>query len=232
MPWVSVEQMREVDRIMVEELAVSMGWMMENAGRSAAVLARALMGGSAADRAVTVLAGRGGNGGGGLVAARHLAVAGAHVEIVLSAERHELRGVVAEQLAIAGRMGLTIHEPPRAPFGTPDLVIDALLGYSAIGAPSGRVAALARWTAGRRVLALDVPTGLDPGDGVPHEPGIRATATMTIALPKLALAGLAAAPRVGELLLADISVPATVHRQIGVAGRSPFAEGPLVRLRG
>ena len=72
-PWVSVDQMRQVDRLMVEDLGISLARMMENAGRSLAVVARAMLGGGAARRRVLVLAGAGGNGGGGLVAARHLA---------------------------------------------------------------------------------------------------------------------------------------------------------------
>src|SRR5262249_20465652 len=76
-PWLSVEQMREVDRIMIEELRISLVRMMENAGRGLAQVARELLGGDAAGRSVFVLAGTGGNGGGGLVAARHLTVAGA-----------------------------------------------------------------------------------------------------------------------------------------------------------
>jgi NAD(P)H-hydrate epimerase len=84
-PWVSVEQMREVDRIMVEELGISLVRMMENAGRSLAQLARDLLDGDTRARSILVLAGPGGNGGGGLVAARHLASAGARVAVALSA---------------------------------------------------------------------------------------------------------------------------------------------------
>jgi NAD(P)H-hydrate epimerase len=76
LPWLSVEQMREVDRIMVDELGISLVRMMENGGRGLAEVARDLLGGDAAERSVLVLAGPGGNGGGGLVAARHLTVAG------------------------------------------------------------------------------------------------------------------------------------------------------------
>src|SRR5215467_10182978 len=84
-PWLSVAQMREVDRIMVEELGISLVRMMENAGRSLAQVARELLGGDTAGRSILVLAGPGGNGGGGLVAARHLSAAGANVAVALSA---------------------------------------------------------------------------------------------------------------------------------------------------
>jgi NAD(P)H-hydrate epimerase len=83
-PWRSVEQMPEVDRTMVDDLGTSLVRMMENAGRSLAQVARELLGDRAAGRSVTVLAGPGGNGGGGLVAARHLNSAGAKVAVALS----------------------------------------------------------------------------------------------------------------------------------------------------
>jgi len=70
-PWLSTAEMRAVDDVMVREFGIELKQMMENAGRNLAVLARLLLGGSVAGRGVTVLAGPGGNGGGGLVAARH-----------------------------------------------------------------------------------------------------------------------------------------------------------------
>lgn len=229
-PWATVEQMREVDRLMVAELGITLERMMENAGRSVAVAARALLGGSAAGRRIVVLAGRGGNGGGGLVAARHLAVAGAHVEVTLDAAPDDLTGVVGEQLAIVRRIDLPLTDPQRPPEGPVDLVVDALLGYSASGAPREATAALVAWSAGRPVLSLDIPTGLDPVTGQLHEPGVRASATMTVAVPKDCLRAHGAGERVGELLLGDISVPARVYRAIGLEHASPFAAGPLVRV--
>jgi NAD(P)H-hydrate epimerase len=133
-PWLSVEQMREVDRIMVEELGISLVRMMENAGRGLAHLARALLGGDTAGGSILVLAGPGGNGGGGLVAARHLAVAGAQVAVAPSAPAERFAPVPAEQLAIARKLAIPIFDLDS--FDEPELVIDALLGYSQRGAPT------------------------------------------------------------------------------------------------
>ena len=79
-PALTADQMREVDRAMVEDLHIELIQMMENAGRSLAQLAIARF----APARVTVLAGPGGNGGGGLVAARHLLNRGRTVSVVLS----------------------------------------------------------------------------------------------------------------------------------------------------
>jgi NAD(P)H-hydrate epimerase len=83
-PWLTVEQMREVDRIATEELGLPLERMMENAGRALAGLSADLHGGTVRDQHLLVLAGPGGNGGGGLVAARHLAAAGARVAVRLA----------------------------------------------------------------------------------------------------------------------------------------------------
>ncbi len=228
-PWVSVEQMREVDRIMVEELEISLVRMMENAGRSLAQVARELLGGDAAGHSIVVLAGPGGNGGGGLVAARHLTVAGARVAVAVSAPGERFAPVPAEQLAIARRLAIPIHEDLES-LGEPELVIDALLGYSQRGTPYGRAAELISGSAGRRVLALDVPSGLELETGELRTPHVVAETTMTLAAPKTALAIPDAAEAVGRLLLADISVPALVYERLGLAYETPFTRRPVVEL--
>jgi NAD(P)H-hydrate epimerase len=229
-PWLSVGEMREVDRIMVEELAISLVRMMESAGRSLAQLARRLLGGDARGRSIVVLAGPGGNGGGGLVAARHLAAAGAEPVVALSAPAERFAPVPAEQLAIADRLAIPIRAEADS-LGEPELVIDALLGYGQSGEPRGETARLIRWSAGRRLLALDVPSGLELASGRLHSPHVTAEATLTLAAPKRALAAPAAVEAVGRLFLADISVPALVYERLGLAYETPFADGPIVELR-
>jgi NAD(P)H-hydrate epimerase len=229
-PWLSVEQMREVDRIMVEELGISLVRMMENAGRSLAQVARKLLGGNTAGRSILVLAGPGGNGGGGLVAARHLAGAGAQVAVALAGVAEGFAPVPAEQLAIARQLAIPIHEDLDS-LGEAELVIDALLGYSQRGEPRDRAAKLIRWTSGRRVLALDVPSGLELATGKLHTPHVQAKATMTLAAPKTALAD-AVGESIGRLFLADISVPALVYKRLGIGYETPFTRGPIVELRG
>jgi NAD(P)H-hydrate epimerase len=219
-PALTTEQMREVDRAMVEDLHIELVQMMENAGRSLA--------GLAIDRfspeSVTVLAGPGGNGGGGLVGARHLANRGCRVQVVLS-EPGRLTPVPAHQADILGRMGIRTAERPQPA----DLVIDALIGYSLRGDPAGAAAELIAWANGQPapVLALDTPSGLDVTTGAQGNPAIRATATLTLALPK---AGLLDAPVVGELYLADISVPSLVYERMGIPVPGLFRQSTVLRL--
>ncbi len=231
---VSVDQMREVDRLMTEEVGISLLQMMENAGRCLATHARGMLGGDAHGRQVVVLAGRGGNGGGGLVAARRLFGWGAAVTVVLAQSRDEMRGVPRQQLAILEWIGIPVRVADGMTdlFTGADLVIDALIGYSLRGAPAGLVAALIRAAnaSGRPVLALDLPSGLDGDSGEASDPTIRATQTLTLALPKRGLLAPAARSWVGQLHLADISVPEKVYRRLGLTVGPIFAESDIIPI--
>lgn len=229
LPWLSVDQMREVDRLMIEEMHISLLQMMENAGRNLAVLARALMHGDVLGRRVHVVAGSGGNGGGGLVAARHLHNAGADVLVSMTTHPEDLSPATKQQLRILRSAGVPVGVGvPHTP--APELVVDALLGYSQRGNPHGEHASLINWSRGRRVLALDVPSGLELETGTIRTPHVEAEATLTLALPKHGLRSPGTAGVVGELFVADISVPATVFQRVGAPHRPLFGRAPIVHV--
>jgi NAD(P)H-hydrate epimerase len=232
-PAVTAAQMREVDRIMVEDLGISLLQMMENAGRALAELTRIQLSG-VRRRHVVVLAGRGGNGGGGMAAARRLAIWGAEVRVVLAHPETALAEAPMRQLGSLRAIGVPVHRPDEAPslMHEADVVLDALLGYSLDGPPREPEAGLIRAANAHAIpiLALDLPSGLDPDSGVPHDPTIRATRTMTLALPKVGLLRPEAATSVGELWLADISVPARAYASFGIALGPLFAESDLIQI--
>ena len=228
MPWIIVAEMREVDRAAVA-IRLSLTRMMENAGAALAWMACSMLGGTVAGRRTTVLAGRGGNGGGGLVAARRLIGWGAEVEVRLASPPDELAPVPLEQLLLLERMNGSVAVGADG-LSQPELFIDAILGYSQQGDPRGHAAQLIAATHGARVLSLDVPSGLELERGIIGTPTVKAEATLTLALPKAALRLEAAQPQVGELYLADISVPAVVCEALQVPYHSPFSRGPIVRL--
>jgi NAD(P)H-hydrate epimerase len=222
-PSVTAAQMREVDRVMTEEFGIGLVQMMENAGAHLAQLAISRF----APDAAVVLAGAGGNGGGGLAAARHLANRGVHVSVALPREPAP-GSVPAHQLAIAERLGLPISregEPEPA-----ELVIDALIGYSLRGAPTGHTSALITWANAQDapILALDVPSGFDATTGQALAPCVTATATLTLALPKTGLVG---AAQTGELYLADIGVPPSVYARLDLEVPALFREHEVIRVR-
>jgi NAD(P)H-hydrate epimerase len=217
--WLDEQQMIEVDRVMIDDLRIELIQMMENAGRNLARLVLDLY----APASVAVYAGSGGNGGGGLVAARHLANAGVAVTLALSRDPQDLHGVPAHQYDILRRMGVTAE-----PAGRVEVAIDALIGYSLRGAPRGHTRDLIGQLVASSdvVISLDNPSGIDVSTGLAPGAVVDADATMTLALPK---AGLAGVSQVGDLYVADISVPPSVMRALGAAAPD-FRESPILQI--
>ena len=232
-PTITVDQMREVDRLMVEDLRIELIQMMENAGRCLAQHVRSELGGDVHRRRVAVLAGRGGNGGGGLAAARRLAIWGADVTVLLGQEAEAVQGVPRHQLAILQRIGVPLKNPEQtaaADMNSAEHLIDALIGYSLDGAPTGAVADLIRAAneSGHAITALDIPSGLPGDSGLAFAPTIRAATTLTLALPKVGLLRPEAKPYVGRLYLADISVPQLVYSRLGISVGNVFSGSDIV----
>jgi hydroxyethylthiazole kinase-like uncharacterized protein yjeF len=149
--------------------------LMARAGAAVARLALAL---APHARRILVLAGPGNNGGDGIEAATRLIGFGKRAAVVLVGDAERRSGDAAQALARARAAGVDVR-----PFdaggehddGAPDLVIDALLGIGATRAPEGAIAAAIERIAalaarGARVLAIDVPSGLDADRGQPLGP--------------------------------------------------------------
>lgn len=212
-PAVTTAQMREVDRLAVEETGPNLYQMMENAGRSLALTVLEHLGAGWATDPVVVLAGTGGNGGGGICAARHLANRGVDVTLVVS-DPDGLGGVPADQLSVYRATDGGEAVPDELPSLEVAIVVDAVIGYSLSGPPRGIAAELIGWTASQSswVIALDVPSGIDSTTGEAPGSSITADLTLTLALPKTGLD----VPAVGELWLADLGIPRGVYRRIGL----------------
>jgi NAD(P)H-hydrate epimerase len=219
--------MREVDRIAVEDFGLGILQMMENAGRNLAQHAMDMLGGN--DGEVTILAGAGGNGGGGLCCARHLHNRGFKVWLVLDREPGALLAAAGTQLKILRAAGLQPVEEVQseAAIRRAHLVVDALIGYSLRGAPRGRAAELIEQCNlyAARILSLDVPSGFNATTGDTPGVAVRPDRTLTLALPKT---GLRSVP--GELYLADIGIPPEVYEPLGLSPQPVFAEDYWLRL--
>lgn len=234
LPLLSTSQMQRVDQLLIEEYGIVLLQMMENAGRNLALLAKQILDGDLLDRPIVILAGRGNNGGGGLVAARHLLNWGAWVQIVLTHSVAEYAGAAAHQLHTLQAMGAPLAwaeegwELPPA-----DLIIDALIGYGVRGDPQGKTRDLIQLANSSiaPILSLDGPSGLDMTTGVLYTPHIRAGTTMTLALPKIGLVQETAQRAVGDLFLADISVPPALYEQLNLDLPPLFAQGTLLPVQ-
>jgi NAD(P)H-hydrate epimerase len=210
LPWLSVEQMAEADELATNSYGITTLQMLELAGLALADVVMRL----APYGSVTVLAGPGPNGAGGLCAARHLADRGREVEIVVAGGH--AGPAVRRQLQTLAAMGIAPTTQPRG-----DVAVDALSGYGAPGPLEATAATLAAWTRGERlVVSLDAPSGLGWVGAV--EPD----ATLTLAVPKTGLAALR------PLYLADIGIPTALWASLGIEVGTPFRGGSVVEIVG
>lgn len=230
-PLLSIQQVREIDRLLTEVYAIEFVQTMENTGWNLALLAKRLVANDIIDRPIVVLAGHTDHSSGGLVAARHLLNWGAWVQIVLTQPVDAYGGVPAQQLMTLQAMGAPLAwaeegwELPPA-----DLLIDAMLGGASQHNPTGKARDLIQLANSSRapILSLDLPSGIDPDTGHLFTPHIQATATMAVALPKVGV--LAAQAVCGDLYLADIGVPAQLYAELGINVPLLFAQDTVIPL--
>jgi len=228
--YVTAEEMRKIDDMSIREFQVDVLVLMENAGRAAAVLARQMLRGQTIGKRVACLVGGGNNGGDGMVAARHLANWGAVVKVISGTSKDKMKSVPLGQLHILEKMGIPILSTDHT-LGDYDLLIDSLIGYGLEGNPRDRIATIIKDAnaSGCPILALDVPSGMNATTGKPYDPCIKATATLTLALPKTGFLAPGASPYVGDLYLADISIPRKVYQNFGQQNIL-FQKDPLLRI--
>ncbi len=168
-------------------------------------------------RRIWIAAGNGNNGGDGLVAARHLYLAGKSVVVTLLGDPSRLPVDAAWALAQATEAGVTIHSglPPGGPI---DIAIDALLGIGGNRAPQADVAmAIDRLNgAGAPILAVDVPSGLNAATGaLLGSQAVRASHCLALLTIKPGLFTGAGRDHAGKVwfdpLGIDVAAPATAH---------------------
>ena len=238
MPSVTAAQMAEVDRIAIEDLQIPVDVLMENASRQVAAAARAFLGGTVAGTRVIGLVGNGNNGGDAAGALRHLLNWGARVSAEITGPEDRMRETTRRQLmrillATTSETAI-IHDASLDGVRdlASDLLIDGLLGYSARGVPRTPIAALIDLVNASHlpILAVDLPSGIDPDSGAAPGTAVRATTTVTLALPKTGLLAPRAREYVGDLVLADIAIPHAAFERIGLNTWRLFERGDLVRV--
>jgi hydroxyethylthiazole kinase-like uncharacterized protein yjeF len=209
-------QMRALDSYAIDTLGIPGMVLMENAGRAVVdVIEESAEEGE--ELSVAVFCGKGNNGGDGFVIARHLAQGGHQTVIYLLCKLADLKGDAAVNAEIARKIGLDIRELPGAKAmesiefnpGDFDLVVDAIFGTGLESAVRGHYLAAIDLinSSGLPVVAVDIPSGLSSDTGVIPGPAVEADLTVTFAYPKIGHVMPPAEGLVGELIVADISIP-------------------------
>jgi NAD(P)H-hydrate epimerase len=216
------QQCRAVDKYAIETLGIPGVVLMENAGRNAADLIEQWLregpGREGAPGRVAVICGRGNNGGDGFVVARHLVRRGHDVWVDLAADPARVAGDAAVNYAIIEKMGVPVRlldDPQALPAAADrwqhcDVLVDALLGTGFTGIVRDPLAGIIRQINaldGPRVVAIDVPSGLDADTGTAGGEAVRADETVTFLAEKAGYANSASKAYTGLVTVVDIGAP-------------------------
>jgi NAD(P)H-hydrate epimerase len=206
LPSLTSSQVKELDALAEDRFGVSVEWLMEAAGWSVARFCT--------DR-TAVICGIGNNAGDGLAAARHL-----HrwrkLASVCCLDPARLRGPAARELEALRKVGVAVS--PEVQLDGAETILDAVFGTGISRSPERR---FAEWidainASGKRVIAVDVPSGLDADTGVAYAPTVRADMTVTFGLPKHGLLQKDGPGLAGEIWVADIGIPSEAFALLGI----------------
>ena len=199
-----VAQIREAERRALAELPD--GTLMARAARAVAKEAVGMLGFSYGAR-VVLLVGPGDNGGDALYAGAELARRGVAVTAVPADPDRLHAGGLAALRACGGRLAGLADLAPTGQ-GHADLVVDGLLGIGASGPVRPALLPLVRWSSEQPapVLAVDLPSGVDPDTGAVAGPAVRAAATVCMGALKAGLLVGEGRVHTGRLRLVDIGI--------------------------
>lgn len=208
------EEVRRMDRYAIDRLGVPGVVLMENAGCNVADAIEQFLDGFAG-KSIAIVAGAGNNGGDGFVIARHLANRGGKVVSFLVAPEEKTTGDAAVNLTIIRNLGHDIRQVTPEEIGKLsdslgefDLIVDAAGGTGISGGLRGIIATAVEQinTAGRPVVAVDIPTGLDCDTGTAAGPAVKADLTVTFIARKKGFDTEGAGQYTGRVIVADIGI--------------------------
>lgn len=214
---VSAAEMRQLDRLTIDQYGVPGYTLMERAGRGATDMLLETFP-HVRGRRVLVVAGKGNNGGDGFIVARLLRAKRVKVDVVLLAPRVAVQGDAAKALAAYLRARGAVHEVVDAArldvlkerLEEATLVVDAILGTGLSAPVEGMIGDAIEMinSSGVPVFAIDIPSGLDSDRGIPLGAAVQAEATATFGFPKIGQLVFPGATHVGVLGVVDIGIAA------------------------
>lgn len=210
------KQMKEIDRVAIEEMGILGPTLMENAGLQIFQNIQKRFSELTKEK-IVIVAGKGNNGGDGFVVARHLFNHGAEPEVLLLASKKEVKGDAAVNLKIADEIGIKIHEVcspkdlnlHKGKIFLATLLVDAVFGTGLTKPAEGLYVKVIELINKSKAytIAVDIPSGLSSDTFQIIGPCVKADLTVTLAAPKISHVFPPAEEYVGKLEVADISIP-------------------------
>lgn len=179
---------------------------------------------------IVIVVGRGNKGGDGLSAARHLSNNGWNVSVILMS--YQISKDAKHHLNLIKKMGIPVNLYSKNKtlahniIKKSDILIDSLIGYHLNGAPRGLFKEIIEYinNSGKRIIAYDLPSGLNPTSGKCLVPCIRAHVTLALALPKRAFKAKSSKKWFGSVFIADIGIPKCLYDKIYPNSRPRFEQ--------
>lgn len=216
---VTASEIREMDSLAIKEMGISGTVLMENAARGAVRVFIDYFEPSPGS-SITILCGRGNNGGDGYVMARYLHEIGMNVRVAVIGDMSRISGDALVNLEILGRIGVEINEIEsdekwksfNDAIKSCDFIIDGLLGTGLNSPVRGSFKNVIDDVnaSGKRVMSIDIPSGLNADNGKVMGAAVKADITVTFGFPKPGLLVFPGADFAGHLALIDIGIPGTV----------------------
>ena len=211
-----VAEMRRMDKQATEEFGIPAEILMENAGEAVYAVIQKESG--IEGKKFVVLCGPGNNGGDGFVVARKLHSGGAEVKVILLADRAKYQGAAKQNLEIIERFPIEIKEVTNVrqiknDIALFDVIVDALLGTGLDRDVDGLLCQVieAVDSSGKKVFAIDIPSGINGDNGQEMGQAIKADVTVTFGLPKLGNLLYPGYGHGGKLYLSHISLPRPLY---------------------
>jgi ADP-dependent NAD(P)H-hydrate dehydratase / NAD(P)H-hydrate epimerase len=219
----TADQMKQFDRTAIRKYSIPGLLLMENAGR-AFVDELEKHAGPLGMKNVTIICGKGNNGGDGFVIARHLINRGSAVSVFLLCKRHEVKGDAKTNLGILlniasrkknsvlvkeiGSIRSLVRESNH------DIIVDAVFGTGFAGRVKGLHLRVIDWinTRGKFVASVDIPSGTNATTGVIENKAVKANLTVSMGLAKIGHYVGKGGEHAGRVEVVDISIPSFVYR--------------------
>lgn len=208
------EKIRLLESLAINDFKIPGLILMENAGSKAAEIIYKELPDPTRDQ-VTILCGKGNNGGDGFVIARHLNNLGVSVKVYLFADRQLLIGDAKVNLEILYKMKVFVEEvlnieKVSETIKSCNVIVDAMLGTGVDGEIKESLKLIIRVInnlPNKIIYAIDTPTGLDCNTGVVLGECVKATKTLTFIAAKTGFYLEKGPENCGKIIIIDISIP-------------------------
>ncbi len=203
----STKEMKEVERIAIEDMGVPSIVLMENAARNTAEIII-----EQNPKSVIVIAGKGNNGGDGLAIARHLLTNNIKTKVYFIGDKNKSTKDCATNLQILENYKANIeYGSDKINFYNCDVIVDSLVGTGLKRRLSDEYINIVDKInkSGKFVISVDCPTGINSDSGDDYGVAVNADITVTFHMAKIGLMLYPAYSHAGKIKIVDIGIPYT-----------------------